>query len=71
MGQSEEFITWKLPIIGFQVYQVGFGGRIDINAGGRRRNNEESAPLTKLSIGGKFDYVDSDGHRHDFDAEEP
>jgi hypothetical protein len=71
MGQSEEFIAWKLPIIGFQVYQVGFGGRIDINAIGGRRDVEESAQSTKLSIGGKFDYIDGDGDRHVFDAEQP
>jgi Family of unknown function (DUF6188) len=71
MEQREEFITWKLPIIGFQVYGLGFGGRIDIEAGGPRQDSEESAFLTTLSIGGKFDYVDGDGDRHAFDAEEP
>lgn len=71
MSQSKEFTVWELPIAGFQVYQVGFGGRIDFTAYGRRRENEESAPSTRLSIGGKFHYVDSDGNRHTFDAEEP
>jgi hypothetical protein len=62
VGQHEEFMTWNLPIIGFQVYKVGFGGRIDINASGGGRGIERPAPLTTQSIGGKFDYVDGGGH---------
>jgi hypothetical protein len=70
MSQSKEFTEWELPIAGFQVYEVGFGGRIDFTAYGRRRENEVSAPSMRLSIGGKFHYVDSDGNRHTFDAQE-
>jgi hypothetical protein len=71
MSQSEESMSWELPIDGLQVQAAPFGSRIDITAYGQKVKGDRSAPSTRLSFGVKLHCVESDVLRHGFDAVTP
>lgn len=70
MPLSEDFVCWELPVSGFEVTEIDFGGRIAIHAHGKRAEGERYAPTMKLAIGATFTYVESDGTTHQLNAEE-
>jgi hypothetical protein len=71
MPSGDEFVSWELPVLGFEVTEIDFGGRIEIHAHGKRAEDERYAPTTKLAIGGALTYIESDGTTHSLSAEEP
>jgi Family of unknown function (DUF6188) len=71
MRPSAEVETWELPILGFRLVEVQFGGRIGIVTYGTRSGDERHTPSAKLSFGGGFILHDDHGVQHNLDATAP
>lgn len=71
MELADEPGGWTLPISGFAVYRIEFGGRVDVCASGRREGVERSAPLVDLVFNSHFILRDSNGNTDELDAEGP
>jgi hypothetical protein len=71
MELAEEPAGWTVPISGFAVYQIEFGGRVAVCASGRREGEERSGPLVDLIFNGHFTLRDSSTRTDELDAEGP
>lgn len=68
---AEEPAGWTLPISGYSVYQIEFGGRVAVCASGRREDEERSAPLVDLIFNSRFSLQEPSGKNYELDAEGP
>lgn len=67
MSLTDRGLYWDLPIIGFEVLQVLFSGRLAISAYGQAFTGE-AAPTTQISLGGPFVYVTPESEELHLDA---
>jgi hypothetical protein len=61
---------WTLPISGFAVYQIEFGGRVAVCASGRREGEERPGPVDFI-FNSHFTLRGSNGKTDELDAEGP
>jgi hypothetical protein len=69
MTSSEKFVRWTLPVQGFHVIVIEFGGEIRVHTGGPRPDGERFASAMRIDFGGRFTYVTEVGVSHEFHAE--
>jgi hypothetical protein len=69
MTSSEESVRWTLPVQGFQVIAVEFGGEIRVHMSGPRPSGERFAAAMRIAFGGSFTYVTEFGISNELHAE--
>jgi len=59
---------WDLPIIGFEVLEVMFSGRLAVFAYGEGGSPGDPAPRTQIALGGPFIFVTPGGEQQHLDG---
>jgi hypothetical protein len=61
MTPDKEYLTWNIPVVGFAVYALKFGGDIQVLFTGPRPEGEPFSLSSRISLAGDFTYVDDQG----------
>jgi hypothetical protein len=61
MTPDKEYVSWDIPVVGFAVYALKFGGDIQVLFTGPRPEGERFSLSSRISLAGDFTYVDDQG----------